>query len=110
MEQTDEKILKLNVSGEPIEISEYIGNHIPFIKILNDTDPSEIIELKTINSSFLKHLINNIDEHKWQLLKTILDQEFNDSDIMDYLQYLGMNKMFDKFYPQYYGIKQFVKK
>ena len=108
MEQTDEKILKLNVSGELIEIPEYKGNQIPFIKNLNDTDPTEILELKTIESSFMKHLIENIDEEKWEYLKTILDQEFNDSEIMNYLQYLGLEQMFDKYYPLTHRIKQIV--
>lgn len=92
-----------------IQMSEHIASQIPFIKSLILTG-EKTIEVETIHDDdftiFIKYIVSSIvHDQKPEQLKTMLDVEFENEKIITYLQYLGMDSLFNKLYPFFTKIK-----
>lgn len=97
----EEKNISLNISGDVIKISENVAKQIPFIQVLMETNPDfNLIEINSLNANFIKYINDFIEnERQLQYLKTNLSKEFNDSEIIKHLQYLGMDNLLNELYP-----------
>ena len=92
-------VLKICVRGTSFDIEGYVAKSIPFLKILFEQKRDDIIELNSISPCFLTHLITHtINKKKVTCLKKILEEEFDQDDIIIFLKYLGMHDMLDKMY------------
>jgi len=92
-------MMRLKVRDEIVNVPEYVIDKIPLIQALKETESDQIIELKEISPSFLKHIIQFVNNQQKPIyLKNILDDEFEEQVIKEFLGYLGMDQLIIEFY------------
>jgi hypothetical protein len=108
-------MMRLKVRDEIVIVPEYVIDKIPLIQALKETESDQIIELKEISPRFLKHIIQFVNnQQKSKYLKKILDDEYEEQVIKEFLGYLGMDQLITEFYKQavyhQYRLDDFVDK
>ena len=95
----DTNVLKISVRNVPIDVYPYVGNYIPFLKVLLEQKTKEIVELNLISPSFMIHIIDHYTQQKKLIhLKMILDSEYDIMDIKNFLKYLGLDQLLKQLY------------
>ena len=97
------RFVKIDIRGVEFNILKYIGNQIPFIKILIDCDESEnkindLIIIDEVSPLFFNILIEYLknEEHLDSFKLSIL--KFETENVKKWLKYLGMDKLFRKIF------------
>jgi len=101
----DETSVQSDTNTDCILIDPMVRGSIPFVDALISLDKTQlVIEIETVCQdnfkSFLQSIVNYMkSETKSNILKETLDNDFKETEIIEYLQYLGLNELFDSFYP-----------